>query len=108
MTIAWLIRLVDQLSSMIHMKETFDLASDPISLSQRSIQMKKYPHQIHLIAMLNGLETMTGKGYYRSLKRKKQFKITINYETNMSSLFLLNLSLIYYDYFDLESNTKCW
>lgn len=60
-TIAWLIRLVDQLSSMIHMKETLDLASDPISLSQRSIQMKKYPHQIHLIAMLNGLETMTVK-----------------------------------------------
>lgn len=69
-TIAWLIRLVDQLSSMIHMKETFDLASDPISLSQRSIQMKKYPHQIHLIAMLNGLETMTGKGCLRSLNAK--------------------------------------
>lgn len=66
MTIAWLIRLEDQLSSMIHMKETLDLASDPISLSQRSIQMKKYPHQIHLIAMLNGLETMTGKGCLRS------------------------------------------
>lgn len=58
--------------------------------------------------MLNGLETMTGKGCLRSLERKKQLKITINYETNMSSLFLLNLSLIYYDYFDLESNTKCW
>lgn len=108
MTIALLIRLLDQLRSMIHMKETLDLASDPISLSQRSIQMKKYPHQIHLIAMLNGLETMTGKGYYRSLKRKKQLKITINYETNMSSLFLLNLLLIYYDYSDLKSNTKCW
>lgn len=108
MTIALLIRLLDQLRSMIHMKETLGLASDHINLSQRSIQMKKYPHQIHLIAMLNGLETMTGKGYYRSLKRKKQLKITINYETNMSSLFLLNLSLIYYDCFDLKSNTKCW
>lgn len=52
--------------------------------------------------MLNGFETMTGKGYYRSLNAKKQLKITINYATNMSSLFLLNLSLIYYDYFDLK------
>lgn len=87
MTIAWLIRLVDQLRSMIHMKETLDLASDPISLSQRSIQMKKYPYQIHLIAMLNGLETMTGKGCLRSLERKKQLKITINYETNVFFIF---------------------
>lgn len=58
--------------------------------------------------MLNGLEIMIGKGYYRSLKCKKQLKIIINYEINMFFLFLLNLLFIYYDYFDLKSNIKCW
>lgn len=96
-TIALQIRLVDQLRSMIPMKETLDLVSDPISSSQRSIQMKKFPHQILLIAMLNGLGTMTGKGCLRNLERGKELKISINYETKLS-LFLLHLSLIHYEY----------
>lgn len=38
------------------------------------------PPQIHLIAMLNGLETMTGKGCLRNLEGGKELKISVNYE----------------------------